>query len=70
VTKQDTHTVGITLVPPDQPAKLQVRGGEVEDALVDAITTIRETMASAAASDNPWISSGGTVDISFAVTRT
>jgi NTP-dependent ternary system trypsin peptidase co-occuring protein len=70
VTKQDTHTVDMTLVPPDQPANFQVRGGDVEDALVDAITTIRQTMANAAAGDDPWVLSDGTIDISFAVTRT
>lgn len=69
VTGQDTHTIDMTLRPPDQPAR-KVRGGTVEDALVDAITTIRTAMIHAAAGDDPWILSDGIVDISFGVTRT
>jgi Trypsin-co-occurring domain 2 len=69
VTRRDTHTIDMTLMPPAQPART-VRGGTVEDALVDAIVTIRTTMAHASAGDDPWILSTGTVDISFGVTRT
>ena len=36
VTGQDTHTIDITLKPPDRSTRA-VRGGNVEDALVDAI---------------------------------
>jgi Trypsin-co-occurring domain 2 len=56
VTKKDTHTIDITLVPPAERAARQVRGGEVQDILVDAITTIRDVMRSAA---------GGTIPGSF-----
>jgi Trypsin-co-occurring domain 2 len=69
VTGQDTHTIDMTLKPPDQPAR-KVRSANVEDALVDAIVTIRSAMAYASAGDDPWILSIGTVDISFGVTRT
>jgi hypothetical protein len=69
VTKRDTHTIDVTLQPPDQPAR-QVRGDDVEDALVDAITTIRTVMAQAAMGDDPWSLSAGTVNIAFGVTRT
>jgi hypothetical protein len=69
VTGRDTHTIDMTLKPPDQPAR-KVRGGNVEDALVDAIVTIRSAMAHASAGDDPWILSTGTVDISFGMTRT
>src|SRR5262249_35538767 len=34
VTKKDTHTIDITLVPPEERDTRQVRGAEVEDALV------------------------------------
>jgi hypothetical protein len=68
VTSQDTHTIVIDLAPPKSPRQL-VRGGEVEDALVDAIATIKETMVHAAEGDDPWVLSTGTVDMSFAVTR-
>jgi len=68
VTSQDTHTIDMVLTPPVQEV-FGVRG-EVEDALVDAITTIRKTTASAAVGDDPWALSKGTVDLTFAVTKT
>ena len=68
VTRQDTNTIDITLVPPDRPTR-RVRSGNVEDALVDAITTIRTAMARAAAGPDPWILSVGVIDISFGVTK-
>lgn len=68
ITERDTHTIDITLVPPDQSAR-QTRGGDVESALVAAIATIRQTMASAAGGRDPWVLSKSSVDISFAVTK-
>jgi hypothetical protein len=69
VTKKDTHTIDITLVPPDDPGR-QVRGGEdVEDALVNAIAAIRAVTSRAAAGDDPWILSEGAIDIVFAITQ-
>lgn len=70
VTAKNTHIIDITLVPPEEPAGYQVRGGEVEDVLVNAITTVREVMTSAAKGKDPWVLSAGKVDISFAVTQT
>jgi Trypsin-co-occurring domain 2 len=70
VTRHDTHTIDMTLTPPVQQAAREVRGSDIEDALVDAITTIRETMAGAAEGDDPWILTTGTVDLSFAITAT
>lgn len=69
VTKKDTHTIDITLVPPKERDTRQVRGGEVEDVLVNAIATIRDVIAKAAEGDDPWFLSAGTIDISFAVTQ-
>jgi Trypsin-co-occurring domain 2 len=68
VTGQDTQTIDMTLKPPAQPTRV-VRSGNVEDALVDAIVTIRTAMAQAAAGDDPWFLSDGTVDITFGVTK-
>jgi hypothetical protein len=68
VTKQDTQTIDITLVPPERLVH-EVRGGDVENALVDAIAAIRETMAGAAGGDDPWILSNGNVEISFVITK-
>jgi hypothetical protein len=67
VSKQDTHTIDIELVPPTA----QVRGvrGDVEQTLVSAIQTIRAAAASAAIGDDPWVLHSGTVDISFVITK-
>lgn len=70
VTKKDTHTIDITLVPPKDRDTRQVRGGDVEDVLVNAIATIRDVMIQAAEGDDPWVLSASTIDISFAITRT
>jgi hypothetical protein len=70
VTKKDTHTIDITLVPPRGQPTRQVRGGEVEDVLVNAIATIRDVMTQAAEGDDPWVLAAGTIDLSFAITRT
>ena len=71
VTKKDTHTIDITLVPPDDRDTRQVRGAEeIQEVLVDAIATIRDVMTKAAEGDDPWILSAGTIDISFAITQT
>ena len=68
VTSQDTNTIDMTLKPPGKPAR-RVRGGNVERALVDAITTIRTAMAQAASGPDPWDLSAAVVDISFGVTK-
>jgi Trypsin-co-occurring domain 2 len=69
VTKKDTHTIDITLVPPGERDARQVRG-EVEDVLVNAIATIRDVMTQAAEGDDPWVLSASTIDLSFAITQT
>jgi hypothetical protein len=69
VTKQDTHTIDITLVPPEERDTRQVRG-DVEEALVNAIATIRDVVIKAAQGDDPWVLSAGTIDITFAITQT
>lgn len=67
VTNKDTHTIDITLVPPEERP---TRGGDVSEVLVSAIVTIRDVMTQAAAGDDPWALSAGIIDISFAVTQT
>ena len=70
VTKKDTHTIDITLVPPEDRAARQVRSGEdIQEVLVDAIATIRKVITTAAEGDDPWVLSAGTIDISFAITQ-
>lgn len=68
VTRQDTQTIHIMLVPPERLAH-QVRGRDVEEALVKAIAAIRYTMASAAGGDDPWALSDSDVEISFVITK-
>jgi len=70
LTKKDTHTIDITLVPPEDRDTRQVRGGEVEEVLVNAIATIRDVVTKAAEGDDPWVLSASTIDISFAITQT
>jgi hypothetical protein len=69
VTKQDTQTLDLTLVPPDLLARAEIRDGDVEDVLVGAITKIRSVVASAAAGDDPWVLAAGTIDLTFVVTE-
>ena len=66
VTKKDTHTIDMTLVPPEgRPT----RGGDVEEVLVSAIATMRDVTTQAAAGDDPWVLSAGIIEISFAITQ-
>lgn len=69
VTRQDTHALNITLRPPAVDPRHELRSGSVEDALVDAINTIRTVVASAAEGEDPWELDAGTVDISFVITQ-
>lgn len=70
VTKKDTHTIDITMVPPENAGR-EVRGGEdIEEALVNAITAIRTVTAQAVQGDDPWVLSESAIDISFAITQT
>jgi len=69
VTHQDTHTIDLTLVPPAGRPGFEVRGGEVEEVLVEAIGTIRGTLAAAAAGPDPWVLEDSRVELAFGVTR-
>lgn len=70
ITRNGSHTIDITLAPPEPSPLRETRGPSVSDALVAAITTIRDAMASAATGDDPWHLSAGEITISFAVTKT
>jgi hypothetical protein len=69
VTKQDTHSITINLMPPEPSQRLRETRGDIETALVDAIDAIRSAMASAAEGDDPWILSTGEVELSFVITK-
>ena len=70
VTKKDTHTIDITLVPPVDGDTREVRDTDMEEALVNAIATIRDVITEAAEGDDPWILWTGTIDLCFAITQT
>jgi hypothetical protein len=70
ITRQDTHTIDITLAPPGVAAGYELRDRDVADAVVDAVSTIRAVVASATAGDDPWQLSASTVDITFVITET
>jgi hypothetical protein len=57
-------------MPPEKRDARQVRGGDVEDVLVNAIATIRDVTAKAAEGDDPWVLSASIIDICFAITQT
>jgi Trypsin-co-occurring domain 2 len=69
VTLKDTHIIDVSLVPPEKAARRDVRAGDVEQLLVEAISTIRRVMTAAAEGDDPWVLSTGKVDIAFAITK-
>lgn len=69
VTKQDTHSITINLMPPEPGHRPRETRGDVETALVDAIGVIRGAMTIAAQGDEPWILSTGKVEISFVITK-
>jgi hypothetical protein len=67
VTRRDTHTVDMTLVPPD--LRHAVRDSAVETVLLEAIQTIRAAVARGAGGDDPFVLKAGTVELRFAITR-
>jgi Trypsin-co-occurring domain 2 len=67
-TRQDTHVLDIILKPPTRPTSHELRDSDVEEALIDAITTMRTVIGSAAQGQDPWILDVGTLDITFGVT--
>lgn len=68
LTRQNTQRIDIGLVPPDLANGPEVREGAIESVLADAISTIRATVAGAAAGDDPFTLTDSSVEISFAVT--
>jgi hypothetical protein len=67
VTRTDTHTIDVTLVPPP-PDEYEVRGGPVAQVLVEAIGTIRRIMREAGSGPQRLILDTSSVELSFAVT--
>lgn len=69
VSHQDTHNLEMTLIPDESTPLQEVRDGEVETALVEAIETLRTVMARAAEGDDPFILQESSVDLTFAVSE-
>ena len=68
VTKSDTHEIEINLIPPGQDAEHEVRKASLDQALVDAIETVRAVVASTADGDDPFALNDAKITLSFAVT--
>jgi hypothetical protein len=69
VSRQDTHTLELVLVPEDKADEFEVRDGKVEAVLVDAIGTLRRIVAQAGAGEDPFELEDSSVELSFAVTE-
>lgn len=69
VSRLDTHTIDITLVPPDLSQRHEIRDQPIETLLVKAVQTIRAVISRAAAGDDPFVLKTGTVDLCFAITE-
>ncbi|GAA4976102.1 trypco2 family protein [Actinoplanes utahensis] len=65
--RSDSQRVEIVLVPPPDD-EFEVRGGTVEDTLLEAIRTVQATLAAAAAGDDPFLLQTSTVSLDFVVT--
>lgn len=68
VTRRDTHTVTINLTA-EQTTGPEIRADGVESVLVDAVRTVRDTIAAAGGGDDPFVLTDSTVELVFAVTR-
>lgn len=69
LTAKDTHTLDLTLVPPDLAPGHEVRGGDVDHLLADAIEAIAAVVAHAAGGEDPFVLKESTVELSFAITE-
>lgn len=68
VTRQDVHEIEISLVPPSPQERSELRDGSLGPVLVEAIETIRATIAAAADGDDPFTLDESTITIVFGVT--
>lgn len=68
VTKSDTHEIEVNLRSPDQSAGEEVREACLDQALVDAIETVRAVIASTSEGDDPFTLNDAQITLSFAVT--
>ena len=69
LTRRDTHTIDITLVPPDLVPAAEIRDGGVDQVLLDAIETVTAVVARSAGGSDPFLLKESTVELVFAVTE-
>jgi Trypsin-co-occurring domain 2 len=68
LSRHDTHEIEISMVPPAQEERPELRDGNLDDALVEAIETIRATLAAAADGEDPFVLEESKITIVFGVT--
>ena len=68
LSRQDTHEIEISMVPPAPEERPELRDGNLSDALVEAIETIRATLAAAADGEEPFVLTESKITIGFGVT--
>ena len=68
LSRQDTHEIEISMVPPAPEKRPELRDGNLGDALVEAIETIRATLVAAAEGEDPFILKESKITIIFGVT--
>jgi NTP-dependent ternary system trypsin peptidase co-occuring protein len=68
LSRQDTHEIEIILVPPAPEERPELRDGDIGTVLVEAIETIRATLAAASGGEDPFVLDEGTITIAFGVT--
>ncbi|MCY1143559.1 hypothetical protein OWR29_36635 [Actinoplanes sp. Pm04-4] len=64
-----SQTLQVTLVPAASPGA-EIRSGDVEEALVDAISTVRAAIVAASDGDDPFVMESSVITLIFAVTDT
>ena len=69
ITRQNTHIIDVKLTPSEPPSRPEVRDGDIETALVDAIRSVRAIAVNANTGDDPFVLASSNVELSFAVTE-
>jgi Trypsin-co-occurring domain 2 len=68
LSRHDTHEIEIGLIPPAPDERPELRDGDLGPVLVEAIGTIRTTVAAAAGGEDPFALEESTIKIVFGVT--
>jgi hypothetical protein len=69
VTRENTHSLEMVLLPEDDTTVFEVRETPVDTVLIDAIEIIRSVIAEASGGDDPFLLRDGTVELSFAINQ-